>query len=145
VLEWMPDSRSCLQPEIIGPAPLSTVVRRALQMSQITENDMTRLCGRRLALIDDKAVERLQFTKDGSVLATVGTRDQTNGEAICCPLWRWSLSKAGHLRIYEQKRLLGVLWAVPGRICAEWTSVSFCGNTLTVETPCGQRAYAFEA
>ncbi len=30
VLEWMPGSQSCLHSHAIGPAPLSTVVRRRL-------------------------------------------------------------------------------------------------------------------
>ena len=109
-------------------------------MSHITKDEVARLFDHRLTLIHEAAVQRLQFCAEGSVLATVGTK---NGP-ICAPLWTWSLTGDGRLLVYDEKRFLWVLWWVRDRIYLEWTSIRFDGATVTVESPSGASSYEIQ-
>lgn len=109
-------------------------------MSRITRDGVARLVGRRLRAISDTGVEILDFMGKRYVAVIIGMK---NGPTTF-PLWRYSLTKDGRLLIHDEKALLWVLWSIRGRVWIEWTSMSFAGDILTVDTPQGTGRYQIE-
>jgi hypothetical protein len=107
-------------------------------MTPITRNDLSRLFGCRLTLIDEKAVQNFVFSKDGYVAVTMGVR---NGP-IAGPMMYWSLTGKGHLRITSNRMSLPWLLEKPYQ---EWTNIQFNADTVTIETIAGPQIYTIEA
>jgi hypothetical protein len=106
-------------------------------MSPIKKDDLYRLFGCRLELIDDRNLLLLEFLKDGLVAVTMGVK----GGPIAGPMMYWSLTWKGHLSVtYSHKRFP---WMIE-KPFLDWRSIRFEDDILAVETSTGPQVYAIE-
>ncbi len=96
-------------------------------MNSITLREMLRLFDCGLTLVDDSLVQQLWFHQNGNVTATLGSKV----EGVYAPILPWLLSADNHLVVGDSGHPLLV-----------WTSVSFEGETLVVESSAGRKIYA---
>jgi hypothetical protein len=106
-------------------------------MSPIKKDDLYRLFGCRLELIDDRNLLLLEFLKDGLVAVTMGVK----GGPIAGPMMYWSLTRNGRLRITANRMRLPWSFEKPYQ---EWKSIQFNADTASIETIAGPQIYNIE-
>lgn len=106
-------------------------------MSAIIIDNLHRLFGCRLELIDERNLLLLRFSKDGHMAVAAGMK----GGPIAGPVMYWSLTRNGHLRVTYSRRHFPWLVEKP---FLDWSSIRFENDILTVETSTGPQVYAIE-